>query len=191
VTGVDISPEAISLLTNEMPQHRFISEDVAALNFPDQSFDVVNSVTVLQHMPKWKQQIALALVSRWVKRGGYVVLLENVLAFDAPHVFPHCTDEWIKMVEATGLKCVYYRGCNFEILFRVKGRVLQLVRGKPLPAGTTVPSVSPTETSSIKRRINFAIASVLAGVSFPVEWACQRMPLAKPTHSVMIFVRQG
>jgi SAM-dependent methyltransferase len=187
VTGVDISLEAIKLLADEMPQHHFISGDIAALKFPDQTFDLVNSVTVLQHMPDPKQEIALDHLSRWVKPGGFVVLLENVLAFDAPHVFPHHADGWIRMVENTGLRCVYCHGSNFEILFRVEGRMLRALRGGRLSKGTTIPSVSGNGTSSFRRRIKSTATSTLAAASFPVEWACQWLPLASPTHSVMIF----
>jgi SAM-dependent methyltransferase len=187
VTGADISPEAISLLADEMPQHCFIAGDIAGLGLPDQLFDVVNSVTVLQHMPALKQRLAVDLVSRWVKPGGYVVLLENVLAFDAPHVFPHREDEWIEMVEATGLRCVYRRGTNFEVLFRVKGRVSHALHGSRPPGQMNVPSVPRTEELSYKRRIKTAALNALAAASFPIEWACQKLPIATPTHSLMIF----
>jgi SAM-dependent methyltransferase len=185
VTGVDISPEAIELLAAEMPQHVFLSEDIVALEFPDRNFDVVNSVTVLQHMPNWKQEIALDRISRWLKPGGYVVLLENVLAFEAPHVFPHRADQWIEMVEATGLKCVYRRGSNFEVLFRFKGRALRALRGRQ-SRQISVPSMLPV-VQSYRRRMKSAALSALAAASFPVEWACHKAPLAAPTHSVMIF----
>jgi len=190
VTGADISPEAIRLLSSEMPGHCFISEDIAALSFPDESFDVVNSVTVLQHMPDWKQRIAFDLLSRWVKRGGHVVLLENVSAFDEPHVFPHRADEWIEMIEATGLKCVYCRGSNFEVLFRIKARVFRALRGGRPSGQMTVPSVPRRAVSSYKRWIKSAALNAVAAASFPVEWACQRMPFPTPTHSVMIFGKQ-
>jgi SAM-dependent methyltransferase len=187
VTGVDISEEAITILAKEMPEHCFIARDITALSFPDDSFDVVNSVTVLQHMPRCKQGTALDLAARWLKRGGYLVLFENVSAFDAPHVFPHSTEEWTAMVESTGLKRVYCWGSNFEVLFRLKGRIRRLLRGNRAYGDVALPSTSPPEASSMQRRIKSAAQAVLAGVSFPVEFASQRLQLAKATHSVMIF----
>jgi ubiquinone/menaquinone biosynthesis C-methylase UbiE len=190
VTGADISPEAIRLLADEMPQHSFIAGDITALGLPDQQFDVVNSVTVLQHMPDWKQKIALNLLSRWVKPGGYVVLLENILAFDAPHVFPHRSDEWIEMVEATGLRCVYRRGSNYEVLFRAKGHLSHVLRGNRPSGQTNVQLVQLSAEPSYKHWAKAAVLNALAVASFPVEWACQKLPLATPTHSVMIFGKQ-
>lgn len=191
VTGADISPEAISILTDEMPLQRFIAGDVTELSLPNESFDVVNSVTVLQHMPHWKQRIALSLAARWVKRGGYLVLFENVVAFDAPHVFPHSTHEWTQMVEGTGLKRAYCWGSNFEVLLRIEGRVLRVLRGNPSSEGTSVCSASLPAPRSLKRRIKAGAEAALAVVSFPVEWVCQKVPLAKPTHSVMIFSKKA
>jgi len=187
VTGVDISPEAISLLADDMPQHHFICQDIAALSFPCESFDVVSSVTVLQHMPQRKQQLALSLASQWVKRGGYLVLFENVLAFDAPHVFPHPTDEWVRMVEAAGLRCRYCWGSNFEVLFRVEARILRQLRGNKPSGEAMIPSTGQNGQLSLKSRLKSGAKAVLAGLSFPMEWVCQRVPLATPTHSVMIF----
>jgi SAM-dependent methyltransferase len=190
VTGVDISPEAIRLLADEMPQHYFIAGDITDLNLPDQRFDVVNSVTVIQHRPEWKQRIAVDILSRWVKPGGYVVLLENVLAFDAPHVFPHRENEWIEMVETTGLRCVYRRGSNYEVLLRVKNRLSQILRGDRPSGQMNVPAVRRTAGLSNKRTIKAGASNALAAASLPVEWACQKVPLVTPTHSLMIFGEQ-
>ena len=190
VTGADISPEAIRVLSEEMPQHRFIAQDVAELSLPDESFDVVNSVTVLQHMPHLKQQMALNHGARWLKCGGCLVLFENILAFDAPHVFPHSTSEWIAMTEATGLKCTHCSGANFEVLLRMYGFVAQFLRGGRLSGETAVPSTSLPGAPSLKHRLKSGAGAALAMASFPVERLCQALPLAKPTHSVMIFSKQ-
>jgi hypothetical protein len=138
-------------------------------------------------MPEWKQKRALNLISRWVRPGGYVVLLENVLAFDAPHVFPHRENEWIEMVEATGLKCVYRRGSNYELLFRAKGRLSQRLRGKHASGQNNIPTVPRPAELSYLHRIKAITSNALAVASFPVEWLCQRVPIATPTHSLMIF----
>jgi SAM-dependent methyltransferase len=187
VTGVDISPDAIRLLAKEMPQHQFICQDIPELNLPPESFDIVSSVTVVQHLPPEKQLLAFSLAAQWIKPGGYLVLLENIMGFDAPHVFPHATDEWIRMVGATGLKLKSSWGSNYEVLFRAEACVLHLLRGNKLPREALTPRMPQTGQRSGKSRLKSGAKAVLAGLSFPIEWACQRVPLATPTHSVMIF----
>ena len=119
VTGVDISPDAIQILAREMPRHRFLCCDIVALQFPGQGFDIVNSVTVLQHLPEENQRVAIDLISKWLKPGGTFVLLENIADFSAPHVFAHRTKEWVGMVEAAGLTPTSIWSSNFEPLFRL------------------------------------------------------------------------
>lgn len=190
VTGVDISPDAVSLLAAEMPQHRFICQDISALTFPPESFDLVNSVTVLQHLPEPQQQAALTLASQWIKRGGYLVLLENTAAFDAPHVFPHRADEWIRMVESTGLKCRYCWDSNFEVLFKLMNLMLRPFRSEKPHGNVRMPSTGRMDRLSLRPRLASGAKAMLAGLSFPVEWICQTVPLARPTHSVIVFSKQ-
>ena len=187
VTGVDISPDAVNLLGAEMPQHQFICQDIPALKFPPESFDVVSSVTVVQHLPLEKQLLAFSLAAQWIKPGGYFVLLENIMGFDAPHVFPHRTDEWIRMVEATGLKLRHCWGSNFEVLFRVEASTLRLLRGSKPPRGAMMPMTPQFGRHSMKSRLKSGAKTVIACLSFPTEWICQRVSIATPTHSVMIF----
>jgi SAM-dependent methyltransferase len=180
VTGVDISQEAISMVARELPEHHFIAADIAELALPEKSFDLINVVTVLQHMPQPKQQIALSKAWRWLKPGGRLVLLENIFTFDLPHVFQHRTEEWIAMVESNGFECSHCWGSNFEVLLRSARFVLQRLRWNHPVTGI------PRELAP-KSRLKSALGAALAIVSFPVEWACHRVPIAQPTHSLMMF----
>jgi SAM-dependent methyltransferase len=187
VTGVDISPDAISLLAEEMPEHQFICQDIPELNLPPGSFDIVSSVTVLQHMPQEKQQLAFSHMAEWIKSGGYLVLLENVMGFDAPHVFPHRADEWITMVEAAGLKRRYDAGSNYELLFRIEAGILRHLRGNQPHREAMIPTAPQNGPRTLTSRLKSGAKTVVAGLSYPTEWLCHKVHLATPTHRVMIF----
>lgn len=184
VTGVDISREALDLLAEQMPEHRFLCEDLTQLELPGDAFDIVNSVTVLQHLTYDRQSIVLGSIARSLKNGGYLVLLENVAAFDACNVFPHHTQEWIRMVQAAGLRCRACWGTNFEVLFRGLDRVVRSVR-RGRPTGQVDPAGQRMECSWVKS----GIKNLIALFSFPLELACHGLPIATPTHSAMIFQR--
>ncbi len=187
VTGVDISPDAIEVLSREMPGHRFLCQDITRLVVPKESFDVVNSVTVLQHLPEEGQRIVLRLVSSCLKHGGYLVLLENIADFGAVNVFAHRTEEWIERVESTGLRPCSHWGSNFEALFRGLHCVAKLAGGKPSAPDSAGGPVAWAETRTLKNRMKSAVKIVVALLSYPIEWCCHKLPVAMPTHSVMVF----
>ena len=181
VTGVDISPDAIQLVAREQPQYRFLCGDVASLEFADESFDIVNSVTVLQHMPDARQRTVLGRIGAWLKPGGRLVLLESLVGFGAPHVFPHSTDEWIAMAETAGLKRTSCWGSNFEVLFVMRAR---FIRRERLGREAFLPGAGPALPPSL---IKTGLKTAVALASFPIEWCCHRAQLAAPTHGVMMF----
>ena len=56
-TGADFTPEFIELCKKKHPEGRWMVEDARNLTFPDNSFHLVNSTTVLQHIPDWKRAV--------------------------------------------------------------------------------------------------------------------------------------
>lgn len=180
VTGVDISRELTDLMAAQMPEHRFLCQDLTQLDMPSDAFDIANSVTVLQHLTHDGQRIALGSIARSLKQGGYLVLLENVAHFEPRHMFPHPIEEWIAIVQAAGLRCCASWGSNFEVLFRLNPATFSVSRSQP--AGQAGPAGQRT-----KRRLKSGIRDLRALLSFPLELVCHWLPIVPPTHHVMIF----
>lgn len=53
--GVDFTPEFIDSCKKAHPEAKWGIEDARNLSFPDESFYLVNSTTLLQHILEWKQ----------------------------------------------------------------------------------------------------------------------------------------
>ena len=53
--GVDFTPEFIEICKEKHPDGDWRIEDARNLSFPDNSFHLVNSTTVLQHITDWKK----------------------------------------------------------------------------------------------------------------------------------------
>jgi SAM-dependent methyltransferase len=190
VTGVDISPDAISWLSNRMPNHEFICADINKLALPKERLDIVNCVTVLQHMPADEQWAALTAVSKCLKIGGYLVMLENTRDYNSTHVFPHTTKQWVGMVEEAGLTFCRAWGSNFEqplrAIARIRKRLLTRAETGTPPDGPPWPALKRTGV----RLVRSMIKDVAVLLSYPVEWICQYLPIARPTHTVMIFEKR-
>lgn len=54
-TGVDFTPEFIQLCQEKYPEAQWKIEDARKLSFPDNSYFLVNTSTVLQHIKEWQQ----------------------------------------------------------------------------------------------------------------------------------------
>jgi len=77
ITGIDISPRLVERATqiaqaNDLRNVTFRQNDIFALSFPDETFDVVFNEGVIEHFPNY--QDAFAEMVRVTKRGGKVVV---------------------------------------------------------------------------------------------------------------------
>lgn len=189
VTGLDISPEAIDLLAREMPQHRFLCQDLSRFSALEATFDVVNSVTVLQHLPEETQQAVMPRIVRCLKHGGYFVALESTVDEAAPHVFPRSRSGWTQLVESAGLNLCSSWGSNFEVLFRVLAPLARLFPREPRDAMCSGLDGTFENRHSFRRQLRSGFQTTFALASFPLECALDKLPLARPTHQVMIFCK--
>ncbi|MDQ3554839.1 MAG: class I SAM-dependent methyltransferase [Chloroflexota bacterium] len=71
VTGVDISARQIALATRNVPAATFQHADMAAIDFPGESFDAVVAFYALTHLPRSEQGPLLKRVARWLRPGGH------------------------------------------------------------------------------------------------------------------------
>jgi SAM-dependent methyltransferase len=187
VTGVDVSSDAVELLRPRFPSHVFVCGDLAALDLEPASFEIANSVTVLQHLPPESQAEALRRVERALKPGAYFVLLENISDFDAAWVFPHTRRGWIAMVESAGLRLCASWGSNFDVLQRIARFVMRGLRLRRTASAEEIKSHRDPSHSPLRQRMQ----GMLAVLSYPVEWFCSVFPIVTPTHAVMIFEKPG
>jgi SAM-dependent methyltransferase len=74
VTGVDLSPKSVEVANREVPGGRFLVGDMASIDLPAASFDLVTAFYSLIHVPKEQQAEVLVRVWSWVRPGGYLVV---------------------------------------------------------------------------------------------------------------------
>ena len=118
--GVDISKDCLRhaerLLERKgvLEQSELSVADVRSLPYPDDTFDVVVAVEVLEHIPDPKAGLAEAM--RVLKPGGYAItalpvrlpLLMHLYDFDTP-------DEVLALYEKAGLEVVDFETKTFQL----------------------------------------------------------------------------
>ncbi|HYH49457.1 MAG TPA: class I SAM-dependent methyltransferase [Acidimicrobiia bacterium] len=70
VTGLDVSAQTIEAARRELPSVRFVVGDMASVDFPPGSFDLVTAFYSIVHLPREEHGEVLRRVAGWLRPGG-------------------------------------------------------------------------------------------------------------------------
>jgi len=73
VTGVDISKKQVERARDNVPNSEFICSDMAALDFPPETFDGVSAFYSIIHLPRDEHGAMLKSIASWLRPGGLLV----------------------------------------------------------------------------------------------------------------------
>ncbi len=74
VTGIDLSPKSIEVAERDLPRARFLVGDMASIELPSDSFDLVTAFYSLIHVPKEEHAGVLARIWAWLRPGGHLIV---------------------------------------------------------------------------------------------------------------------
>ncbi len=154
VTAIDISDELLKDNMARMPGIKFINMSACKINFALESFDLIVSVTVLQHMPYEIQAEAIQEICRVMKYGGYALIIEGTREDENKiykHSFPNSTKAWIKKFRDNNCALVYHlKNTNpvlLNLYFELKTRMLHIFKTM-IDGIQNEPTDDPMDTSS-------------------------------------------
>jgi ubiquinone/menaquinone biosynthesis C-methylase UbiE len=117
VTGVDFSEAQIELAKKNVPNARFLCEDMTRLAFPENTFDGITSYYAIIHVPREEHRSILSNFHRMLKPGGFALL-----CLGAEHSIDDSDDDffgakmyWSHFDTATYLEML--NDCQFMILW--------------------------------------------------------------------------
>jgi SAM-dependent methyltransferase len=70
VTGVDVSERQLELARQHVPAAHLIKADIAGVDFPDCSLDIVVAFYSIIHVPRTEQPALVDRIYRWLRPGG-------------------------------------------------------------------------------------------------------------------------
>ena len=197
VTAVDVSSEMIMLAKESVFKEGLTNVDfhvmnVSELSFPSNSYDLVNCVTVLQHIlddDAWKK--AVKNMIRVTKQCGKILLFETapdfVIKKRTPHMRVTSMKHYIKEFENAEARLIYWRAADLSLPITFFGlrnyaasfnkRVYYFLAGKS-------PQFSADFLSLLSR-----IAVVLAE---PIDYRFGRTPLGLLSFArIMLFEKNA
>lgn len=182
VVGVDIDEirlgraREISSLDIDF-RRMFVNE----MDFDDGSFDVVNSITVLQHMPYREKFRAIEEMGRVIKKGGFAIVVELSDMFDDDrHVFPMRRLDWVGKFEKAGFKLVRERGFEYIPILRFLRWLRYVVCGRK--------TISKKGGSAKLSFFEWFVLRAVVLLSYPIESFCSTFLDGKfARHSAFLF----
>jgi 2-polyprenyl-3-methyl-5-hydroxy-6-metoxy-1,4-benzoquinol methylase len=117
VTGIDLQAELVALNRAMHPEIEFECVSVQEFGL-EEPFDLISSVTVLQHNPFPEQDVMIHKLRAMTRPGGYVLALENVRD-QAPHVFANSVRGWQARFRNAGFESVAVQRYDYNFLNRL------------------------------------------------------------------------
>lgn len=122
VEGIDLQPSLIERNRLRYPEMRFHNLPIQDFQ-PDAPFDLVSTVTVIQHIPFAEQEQAIARIASMLRPGGHVLALENVND-QGIHVFARGIEDWKQVFARHGLETKVVQRYDYSPMLRLSGRVV-------------------------------------------------------------------
>lgn len=193
VTGVDVSPDAVEFCRRYVPEAQVICSPLADFTWAGEPFDVLSSVTVLQHVPWNDQEPVLRRIAEHVKPGGYGVFLELVRTgderreyYEGTGSFANTPGEWSEMFAEAGFRVAHQKPVLFFPMVnnvhlplkRAAGRALRAagLRRRGVPSGNPVSPSSASPLATVEARVDYWFLAATAPLSNVLERVLTRCP---------------
>lgn len=163
---------------------------VEHLGFTDESFDAINCVTVLQHLPPQIQRRALEEIRRILKPGGWFCLLEACTRdVSAPHMFPRTREEWAATAQAAGFEVVACEKSYFGLILRIYIRLRHRIRVRVAPAAGSHAATAVWQRPHLLSLLQTPLVTALALVCYSLGRMLRLVRLTEPLHCAFLLRR--
>jgi SAM-dependent methyltransferase len=189
VVGIDLEPARLARAASLGGGARYQEMSADALAFPNDSFDAVNSITVLQHIPEDARRRAIAEIARVLRPGGRAIVFEiSDLSDDAPHVFPWSAAGWRREFAGHGLLPRRTAGEQYIPLLRLLKRAHRAVLADRSPAAV---DAFKSGSAGLGARLTMAALRGAIVASYPIEECARFLPSRYGRISGFLFEKQG
>ncbi len=190
VVAIDPTQTMLEAAERLSPGVEFHRMSATEIDLPAQTFDLVVSVTVIQHLRPDEQEAAAAAMCRVVKPGGLLFTLDLIDHHDPGRlVFPRKPAGWIELYGKHEMELVRWNGQEFVPVIRALTALVPSQRGAERKGDVTAPSVIEDAGT---RRLMFRALWPVIQLSYPLELLCERlMPDAWARHACFLFRRRA
>ncbi|MDH3327717.1 MAG: class I SAM-dependent methyltransferase [Desulfobulbaceae bacterium] len=189
--GVDISDDMLSMARNVHGYAELTKIINHKIPYANLSMDFAYSVTVIHHNPYGDQEKIASELSRILKKGGYLLILEDLGEKGQFNMFPRSRESWIKLFEQNGLTLYKQSGLRYwiirDLLLTLKG-VLYKNFKRYSPASEEV--IGKKEPVDQKKSMNGAFRKMTGWLDLILDpYIYPLVPESSQTAAVMLFYK--
>lgn len=189
--GVDPTRAMLDAARRASPEIDFRQMSATQLDFPDESFDFVMSVTVIQHLEPQEQERAAAEMMRVLRRGGQLFVFDLIDQRDpGRQVFPRSPESWINLYQSLGASLQRWKGQEYVPLVRLPAALLAM---RSRATATSEGSVAPSVLEKFGRsKVLFLPLLPIILASYPIEKLSEMiLPSEWARHGCFLFRKNG
>lgn len=173
--GIDFQPELMEINRRRHPDIKFFSTSIQDY-LAEEPFDLISSVTVIQHIPFEDQNLIIQKLRELAKVNGYTIMLEN-LREQGPHVFSNTIKQWQAKFQEAGFICMAILRYDYSPFIRpytyTIQRLISILRRGHFDESAVTPETLMAPSMSGSRNflhsLNNAIKKLAVGVDTIVE----------------------
>jgi SAM-dependent methyltransferase len=175
VVGIDIEARRLAFARGFGDAVAYCQTAAQGLPFEDGAFEVVNCVTVLQHVDDETKLQAIAEIQRVLRPGGKAIIFElSGLRDGAPNVFPWSQDRWARSFRERGFALRRIVGDQYTPLLR-------LIRAahpawREARSRYEIDAITASGRAGARSRALTALLRLAVGASYPIEEVCRFLP---------------
>lgn len=173
VVGIDLQPGVLERNRAEIPGVQFVYSTIQ--DFRDKPFDLVTSVTVIQHNPPDEQRVIVRRLRELLCKGGHAIVMENTVD-SLPHVFAPNESTWRLLFESNSFECLRTVRYDYRLAQRLARR-----------RGAVASSTAPVTVSPGQSPVRNAIKRALVTLDRVIEAPLVRLGVRGSTHCGFIF----
>jgi SAM-dependent methyltransferase len=184
--GVDISDEMLAIATKRARGVELKKIQEGRIPYPEGSFDLVYSVTVVHHNPHEQQEKIVSEMARVLRNDGYLILYEDLGGRQHFNLFPRSVSAWTSLAQRHGFVPVWQRGVRYWLL-----RDLSFALWRRLRRAAS-PGASPVSTQNSLPNGNSLWRKLVGYLDLVVDpYLFRLVPCKYQTSAVMVFRRRG
>jgi len=169
--------------------------DVASVHLPSESFDLITSITVLQHVVSDIELLeCLKVLSAALKRDGYFLLIESISKKEekdkTQYMKPRSREKWIGAFQETGLEVAEEFGYP-HFAYTVLQFFHNLFANIGLRSGGTYQGRFSREAELDSNKLYISVITILLGLFKPIDyWLFLPLPVKYSKRTVFLLKKK-